>query len=361
MDKEIPQGMRNRYYISKRKRLPTRKFKVKKATRGTGKGKSFLKKGSGILCEGNRLKIYLFIQQNHDEFGIRWLLRKFKLSPNAYYNFLKNKKANYNTQKQKIKKEILKYYHRYNGTPGYRMINTLLERKRIIVSKLTVYKYMKELGIRSIVMKKRPSYLRRKAHKVFPKLINRKFYSAKPNKIWATDFTYLNLSNGAKRYNCTIIDLYDRSVVATLNGKEITSDLAIKTLKLALSGNKNSFKDLVLHSDQGCQFTSKEFIEFCQSKEITQSMSKAGCPYDNAPMERYFNSFKNEFYYLFKFNNDDSLNDGVIDYAYSWYNHIRPHTHNNGLTPFEARKRAYAKNPTEVLQKCLTITHIHIP
>lgn len=220
-------------------------------------------------------------------------------------------------------------------------MNTLLRRKRINISQVTTHKYMKELGLKSIVMRKRPAYLRGKAHKIFPNLINREFYSAKPNEVWATDFTYLKLSNGQKRYNCTIIDIYDRSVVATLNGREITSDLAIKTLKLGLSSNKNDFTNLILHSDQGCQFTSKEFIEFCERKDIIQSMSKAGCPYDNAPMERYFNSFKNEFYYLFKFKDDDSLNNGVIDYAYSWYNHIRPHTHNNGLTPFEARKRAF--------------------
>lgn len=219
-------------------------------------------------------------------------------------------------------------------------MTTLLIRKRIIISKHTVYKYMKELGIRSIVMRKRPAYIRGKAHKIFTNLVDRKFYSPKPNKIWITDFTYLNLSSGAKRYNCTIVDLYDRSVIATLNGKEITSELAIETLKLGLSRNKNRCKDLILHSDQGCQFTSKEFIEFCQSKKITQSMSKAGCPYDNAPMERYFNSFKNEFYYQFKFNDDKALNDAVNDYAYEWYNHIRPHTHNNSLTPFEARKKA---------------------
>lgn len=51
----------------------------------------------------------------------------------------------------------------------------------------------------------------------------------------------------------------------------------------------------VIHSDQGLQYTSKDFTEFCSSNILTQSMSKAGCPYDNAPMERYFNTFKNEF------------------------------------------------------------------
>ena len=94
------------------------------------------------------------------------------------------------------------------------------------------------------------------------------------------------------------------------------------------------------HSDQGSQYTSKEFVDFCNANKIKQSMSKAGCPYDNAPTERYFNTFKNEFYNLFSFETDEILNNAVYDFTYSWYNHVRPHSFNGGLTPFEARYSA---------------------
>ena len=149
----------------------------------------------------------------------------------------------------------------------------------------------------------------------------------------------MRLTNGAKRYNCTILDLYDRSVVATLNSKEMNAKLAIETLDKALYWNGGKIHDLILHSDQGSQYTSKDFVEYCRDKNITQSMSKAGCPYDNAPMERFYSSFKTEFYYLFNFKDDISLNQGVNDYVYNWYNHLRPHSFNGGLTPFEARSK----------------------
>lgn len=199
---------------------------------------------------------------------------------------------------------------------------------------------MKELELKSIIIRKKPKYQKGHVHKIFENKVNRKFQTSKPNEVWLTDFTYLKLSNGAKRYNCTIIDLYDRSVIATLNGKNMTSNLAIKTMEIALSRNKYQFNKLTLHSDQGSQYTSKEFTDFCERKKIVQSMSKAGCPYDNAPMERYFNSMKNEFYNLFVFKNDEALNAGISDYAYAWYNHTRPHFYNDGKTPFEARKAA---------------------
>jgi len=195
----------------------------------------------------------------------------------------------------------------------------------------------KELGLYSLLRRKKPDYVKRQAHKVFPNLLEQDFTADKSNQKWCTDFTYLFLKDGRKRYNCSIIDLYDRSVIASMNGKEMTSELAINTLKKALSAQPAKKNGLILHSDQGSQYTSKAFTEFCESVHITQSMSKAGCPYDNAPMERYFNTLKNELIYQHYFCNDKELDAAINDFAFVWYNHVRPHSYNNGLTPFEAR------------------------
>ena len=138
------------------------------------------------------------------------------------------------------------------------------------------------------------------------------------------------------RYNCTIIDLFDRSVVASANSNYINAELAINTLSKAIKAEKPP-KGLILHSDQGCQFTSAEFVDFCKTKGILQSMSRAGCPYDNAPMERFYNTFKSELIYLKRFHSEASLDQATLKYIFFWDNHIRPHTCNNGLTPFEAR------------------------
>ena len=191
--------------------------------------------------------------------------------------------------------------------------------------------------MKSIVRRKKPGYVKGTPHKVFPNLIKQNFIAEKTNNLWCTDFTYLFLTNGSKRYNCSILDLYDRSIVASITGKSITSQLAIDTMKKALKSQPKIMEDLIIHSDQGSQFTSKEFTAFCSEAKIIQSMSKAGCQYDNAPMERYYNTLKNELIYLHHFHTDNELNQAVSDFAYSWYNHIRPHTFNNGLTPFEAR------------------------
>lgn len=271
-------------------------------------------------------------------FGARWLLKRLGIYPNAYYNYRKHRKADYYAQKAEILAQISEIYHKHNGIDGYRSMKVYLERRGYDRSCTTIHKYMNgELKLRSIVRPKKLEVESGKPHKVFENLLKQDFFADKPNRKWCTDFTYLFLKNGDVRYNCTIIDLYDRSVVASITDRHITSDLAIRTLRRALDSQPAIKNGLLLHSDQGSQFASKAFVEFCKSVHITQSMSKAGYPYDNAPMERYFNTLKNECTNLYSFQTEEQLYQTVEEFAYVTYNHVRPHAYNGYMTPFETR------------------------
>lgn len=214
-----------------------------------------------------------------------------------------------------------------------------LSRRGCQYSRQTIHKYMNgELKLKSLVRPKRPAYLRGTAHKIFDNHLKQKFCAEKANQKWCTDFTFLYLKDHQVRYNCSIIDLYDRSIVASITDKTISTDLAIRTLEKALNAQQIKKKSsLILHSDQGSQYTSKAFIEYCKARGVTQSMSRAGCPYDNAPMERYFNTLKNECTGLYEFRTQEELYRAVEKFAYVTYNHQRPHSYNNYQTPLEAR------------------------
>lgn len=109
-------------------------------------------------------------------------------------------------------------------------MRVFLERKNISLSALTVHKYMNvELGLRSIVRPKKPDYKRGKQHQLFDNLIKQNFKTDKINHKCCTDFTYLHLTDGSICYNCSILDLHDRSIVASITDKHITSDLACNT------------------------------------------------------------------------------------------------------------------------------------
>ena len=119
-------------------------------------------------------------------------------------------------------------------------------------------------------------------------MIERWFRSFKYEEAYLTEYANLKearetMTDGSKRYNCTIIDLHDRSVISSITDKNITADLAKRTLEKAIHSQPGiDLSKLLLHSDQGSQYTSKEFTEFCEKLGITQSMSKAGYPYDKA-------------------------------------------------------------------------------
>lgn len=267
------------------------------------------------------------------------MLRRFAIYPNVYYNYLKNRKQSYREQKASIQRKIVELYHQEHGIPGYRMMCDYLKQHAIVLSSFTIHKYMKELGLQSIVRRKKPGYVKGKVHQVFPNLLNQEFHVSAPNKVWCTDFTYLPQKDGSMRYNCTILDLYDRSIVATKNSHRIDAQLAIDTLELATMRHKPN-KGLILHSDQGRQFAAHEFHKCCNKHHIQQSMSRAGCPYDNAPMERFYNTLKHEFFNLYRFRSMAELDQQMYEFIYVKYNYQRPHSYNKGLTPYAARYAA---------------------
>ena len=267
-------------------------------------------------------------------------MKRFGIFPNAYYNHLKDRKSEYCRNKAKIISCITETYHERKGIPGYRLMAALLKSKGIRISPTTCHKYMScELKLFSVNRRHKPGYRKGAAHKVFENLLKQNFTVDAPDRIWCTDFNYIPLSDGSMRYNCTIIDLYDRSVIASVSGRNITAELAVQTLSKAISQHPWVLKNgVILHSDQGSQYTtSKEFTDYCSAHNVTQSMSRAGCPYDNAPMERYFNTLKSELIYQHSYTSDNKLFSDIDDYVLLWYNSVRPHSFNNGLTPWQKR------------------------
>lgn len=79
--------------------------------------------------------------------------------------------------------------------------------------------------LHAVIMRKKPSYVRQVKDQIFPNLLWQKFQVQAPNLVWCTDFTYIRLSNGKMRYNCIIIDLYDRNVISSLNSEHINTEL----------------------------------------------------------------------------------------------------------------------------------------
>ena len=216
-----------------------------------------------------------------------------------------------------------------------------------------------EPGILSVTRRKRPEYHKRKAHKVFPNILEQDFDSNEIHTKWCTDFTCLFLENGEKRYNCSIVDPHDRSVIASITDRHMTADPEVRTIRKAIESQPEIKRVLILHSDQGSQYTSNEFVEYCERMRVTQSMSKAGYPYDNAPMERYFNTLKNDLIHEHSYKTEDELYRSIEEYAYVTYNHARPHSNRGPVYCVKHEAAAYSAEVALQLLGCTPVRASH--
>jgi putative transposase len=164
-----------------------------------------------------------------------------------------------------------------------------------------------------------------------PNILNRKFNVNQPNTWWCGDMTYIWTRDGW-RYLAVVLDLCVRKVVGFAFSSNPDTALTKKALMMAFE-SRGRPKNLTFHSDQGCHYTSAEFREQLADYGITQSMSRRGNCWDNAPMERFFGSLKSEWMPKQGYETFEEADLDLHKYIHDYYNSARPHTHNNGLPP----------------------------
>ena len=201
------------------------------------------------------------------------------------------------------------------GTYGYRRIEEGLKIKYgVIFNHKKVARIMKKYNLKPEYIKRiRPNInTKRLEENVQPNLVKRNFKTKEFNQIWCTDITYLIFGN-KRACLSTIIDLYDRHVVAYVISKRNDIEFVINTLNKALEIEKDVY-GLIIHSDQGFQYTSNEYKAICASKGITISMSRKGTPIDDSPMESWHGILKKETLY----NNNITSLEHYIQLVEEW-------------------------------------------
>lgn len=221
---------------------------------------------------------------------------------------------------------------------GYRQMMTQINRKlKTSYNKKRFYRLMKSLGIRSIIRKKRPNYLKTTEHHTAENILNRNFKATKPNQKWSTDVTELRYGNGRKAYLSAIIDMYDNSIVSYVVGHSNNNNLVMETIHRAMK--KNPKARPIIQSDRGYQYTSHEYKRLSEKYHFTKSMSRGGRCLDNQPIERFRGTYKAESFYIKKLNDYESVFNDVSRYI-RYYNNYRYVESLNRYSPNEYRKMA---------------------
>ena len=223
---------------------------------------------------------------------------------------------------------IKEIFDESKGTYGYRRIcEGLIDKYGVIFNHKKVQRIMNKYHLMPKYHKKlnKTKYIRIESN-VMPNLLKRNFKATKPNQKWTTDITYL-IYKEKRLYLSTILDLYDKKVVAYQISKFNDLNVVINTLNDAIAKRKD-VSGLILHSDQGYQYTSYEYKAVCKSNNIQISMSRKGTPIDDSPMESFHGILKKETLYN---NNISSIQEyqALVEDWILFYNTTRLKSKNN--------------------------------
>lgn len=193
-------------------------------------------------------------------------------------------------------------------------------------------------GIKArIGYKRRPGDYGGKPSRTVDNTLARQFDVAAPDKAWVTDITYIRTQEGFA-YLAVVIDLYSRRVVGWSVQNRQTTDLVLQALLMAVWRRKPK-NTVLIHSDQGSQFTSMDWASFLKAHNLEHSMSRRGNCHDNAVVESFFNLLKRERIRRRTYRSRDEARQDVFDYIKMFYNPIRKHVRNGMLSPVEFERQ----------------------
>ena len=222
---------------------------------------------------------------------------------------------------------------------GSRMLRDLLRQEGFKVGRKHVATLMRKMGIEALY--RRPNTSRRHPeHPVYPYLL-RNITVTQPNQVWAMDITYIPMARGFV-YLAAVVDWHSRKVLSHRVSITMETDFCIEAVQDAMAryGTPEIF-----NTDQGSQFTSREFTGLLQQHGIRISMDGQGAWRDNVFVERLWKSVKYEEVYLKAYNNVSEAKAGLARY-FEFYNRRRPHSSLDRMTPeqfyFNARPMTQA-------------------
>lgn len=284
--------------------------------------------------------MYQAIQELNKEKGyaVTKLCALAGVARSAYYKWLNWTPSARELENDSLAEEVKLRYNKRKGILGYRQMCTQLIRKlKEKHNKKRYYRIMRALGLKAIIRKKRPHYVKAPEIHIAENVMNRNFDAPSPNSKWCTDVTELKYGNGRKAYLSAIIDLYGNSIVSWVLSRSNNNKLVMDTIKKAYK--KNPGVTPLIQSDRGYQYTSHEYNRLHEKYGFIKSMSRVSRCLDNQPIERFWGTYKSESFYLTKYDTyEDVLND-VSEYIH-YYNNYRYSERLGGLSPNEYRRAA---------------------
>lgn len=279
---------------------------------------------------------FQFMKANRSIFPVKKMCRTLEVSRSGFYSWFSRPKSKRSIENKILKSRIRELYFEHRQMAGSPMITADLQAEERFgkVSRTRVARKMKAMGLQCKTVRKFV-VTTDSSHKepAAPNLLNRQFSVSRPNAVWATDITYIKV--GRKWFYLTVfIDLFSRIVVGWDLSDSLERSSVIRAFNKALVRRRPA-KGLMIHSDQGVQYVSREFRTQLVKHGCIQSMSRRGNCWDNAVAESFFHTLKTQMVYHRRFLDKHEAEIALFQYIEAYYNRRRRHSSNGWKSPAE--------------------------
>ncbi|MEF9959144.1 MAG: IS3 family transposase [Niameybacter sp.] len=266
-------------------------------------------------------------QRDNNELNICWLCEMAEVSRSGYYNWLNTSDSRKHKEEQdRADFELILTAYKYRGyDKGRRGIYMRLLHTGVRMNPKKISRLMKKYNLFCPIRKANPYRRMAKALKtdsISDNIVQREFQEHGAGKILLTDITYLFYNHGHKAYLSVIKDACTKQILAYVASQSLEVDFVLQTITLLIQNHGDNLKtDAVIHSDQGCHYTSISFRALLKDKHLRQSMSRRGNCWDNAPQESFFGHMKDDIN-IKSCNSYEELCNEIDDYM-DYYNNER--------------------------------------
>jgi transposase InsO family protein len=275
---------------------------------------------------------YAWIKRHKKRFPVAVMCRSLKVSTSGYYDSAKRKPCRQQIRRQSIAQAAAVSYFESRRVYGHRKVYEDLAEDGVICCKETVRRIMRDIGLFSRIKRKFVVTTdSNHALAIADNILNRNFTADRPNRKWAGDITYIPTKMGWL-YLAVVMDMFSRRIVGWSMSDAIDSALVQSAMKMALA-DRNPSAGLIHHSDRGVQYASGDFQDLLKDNKTICSMSRKGNCWDNAVVESFFGSLKNEWVKGKIYGTLDDAKKDIFNYIEMFYNRKRRHASLGYVSP----------------------------
>jgi len=275
---------------------------------------------------------YTWIRQHQSDYPVQVMCRVLEVGASGYYDWRDRSPSARTQRHQQIAQAAARSYFESHRIYGYRKVHQDLQAEGVPCGEDTVRQVLRENGLYSRIRRKfvRTTDSNHSAP-IADNILNRDFSAERPNEKWVADITYIATAEGWL-YLAAVMDLFSRRIVGWSMSEFIDAALATSALKMAVE-QRGPDAGLLHHSDRGVQYASGDYQDILKEGQIVGSMSRKGNCWDNAVMENFFGSLKNEWVRDQVFATRQAAKESLFNYIEVFYNRQRRHASLGYLSP----------------------------